>query len=107
MLRFADFELDRGAHELRPGGRVVRLERIPFDLLVLLAQRLGQPARATRPFFWSASPNRRSLVFALPTTEQIEIAAEGPQWSSGRRGRKLSELIGFRCRQRLVRANGG
>jgi len=51
MLRFADFELDRGAYELRRGGRVVGLERIPFDLLVLLAQRRDQPARATRS--WS------------------------------------------------------
>jgi hypothetical protein len=30
MLRFEDFELDRGAYELRRGGRVVHLERIPL-----------------------------------------------------------------------------
>jgi DNA-binding winged helix-turn-helix (wHTH) protein len=42
MLRFADFELDRGASELRRGGRVVHLERIPLDLLFLLAERRGQ-----------------------------------------------------------------
>jgi DNA-binding winged helix-turn-helix (wHTH) protein len=41
-LRFADFELDRGASELRRGGRVVRLERKPLDLLFLLAERCGQ-----------------------------------------------------------------
>jgi DNA-binding winged helix-turn-helix (wHTH) protein len=42
MLRFTDFELDRNASELRRGGRVVRLERIPLDLLFLLAERRGQ-----------------------------------------------------------------
>jgi DNA-binding winged helix-turn-helix (wHTH) protein len=42
MLRFADFELDQGAYELRRGGQVVHLERIPLDLLFLLAERRGQ-----------------------------------------------------------------
>ena len=42
MLRFADFELDRGAYELRRGGQVVRLERRPLDLLFLLTEKLGQ-----------------------------------------------------------------
>jgi class 3 adenylate cyclase/DNA-binding winged helix-turn-helix (wHTH) protein len=42
MLRFADFKLDRGACELRRGGQVVHLERIPLDLLFLLAERRGQ-----------------------------------------------------------------
>src|SRR5579863_9410989 len=42
LLRFADFELDRGAYELRRKGRVVRLQRIPLDLLLLLVERRGQ-----------------------------------------------------------------
>jgi DNA-binding winged helix-turn-helix (wHTH) protein len=42
MLRFEDFELDRGACELRRGGQIVHLERIPLDLLFLLAERRGQ-----------------------------------------------------------------
>ncbi|MBV8138644.1 MAG: winged helix-turn-helix domain-containing protein [Deltaproteobacteria bacterium] len=42
MLRFEDFEIDRGARELRRGGQVVHLERIPLDLLFLLAERRGQ-----------------------------------------------------------------
>jgi len=41
-LLFEDFELDRGAYVLRRGGRTVRLERIPLDLLFLLAERPGQ-----------------------------------------------------------------
>ena len=42
LLRFEDFELDRNAYQLRRGGRVVRLERIPLELLFLLADRRGQ-----------------------------------------------------------------
>jgi DNA-binding winged helix-turn-helix (wHTH) protein len=42
LLLFADFELDRGAYELRRKGRVVRLQRIPLDLLFLLVERRGQ-----------------------------------------------------------------
>jgi TolB-like protein/DNA-binding winged helix-turn-helix (wHTH) protein len=40
--RFEDFELDRGAYELRRNGCVVRLERIPLELLCLLVERSGQ-----------------------------------------------------------------
>ena len=40
-IRFEDFELDRGAFELRHKGEVVRLERLPLELLFLLAERRG------------------------------------------------------------------
>ena len=42
ILRFADFELDRRAYELRRDGHVVRLQRIPLELLLLLVERRGQ-----------------------------------------------------------------
>jgi class 3 adenylate cyclase/tetratricopeptide (TPR) repeat protein len=42
ILRFADFELDREAYELRRNGHVVRLQRIPLELLFLLVERRGQ-----------------------------------------------------------------
>ena len=41
IYRFEDFELDRGAYQLRHAGRVVHLERIPLDLLFLLTERHG------------------------------------------------------------------
>jgi TolB-like protein/DNA-binding winged helix-turn-helix (wHTH) protein/Tfp pilus assembly protein PilF len=41
-FRFGDFELDLAAYELRDKGRVVRLERQPMDLLILLIERRGQ-----------------------------------------------------------------
>jgi predicted ATPase/DNA-binding winged helix-turn-helix (wHTH) protein len=42
IVQFGDFELDRSAHELRCGGVVVKLERIPLELLFLLVNRRGQ-----------------------------------------------------------------
>jgi TolB-like protein/DNA-binding winged helix-turn-helix (wHTH) protein/Flp pilus assembly protein TadD len=41
-IRFRDVELDVAAYELRRGGRRVRLERQPMDLLILLVERRGQ-----------------------------------------------------------------
>src|ERR1019366_6739586 len=42
MLKFEDFELDQRADELRRAGRALKLERIPMDLLCLLAGNAGQ-----------------------------------------------------------------
>src|ERR1700720_374424 len=42
LLQFEDFVLDRGAYELRRGDMVVRLQRIPLELLCLLVERRGQ-----------------------------------------------------------------
>ena len=43
VLRFGDdLELDRGAYELRRSGRALKLERIPMEILLLLAERRGQ-----------------------------------------------------------------
>jgi TolB-like protein/Tfp pilus assembly protein PilF len=42
IFRFEGFELDRGAYELRRAGRTVHIERIPLDLLFLLAERQGK-----------------------------------------------------------------
>lgn len=39
--RFQDFELDLGAHELRRNGATIRLERRPFELLIMLVERNG------------------------------------------------------------------
>src|SRR5580692_309059 len=39
--RFHEFELDCVRHELRRAGRPVKIENIPFDLLVLLAESGG------------------------------------------------------------------
>jgi TolB-like protein/DNA-binding winged helix-turn-helix (wHTH) protein/Flp pilus assembly protein TadD len=40
--RFAGYELDLAAYELRRDGRPVRLERQPMDLLILLVERRGE-----------------------------------------------------------------
>src|SRR5215469_323414 len=42
LLRFADLELDLSLYELRRAGRVLKLERIPMDLLVFLVEQRGR-----------------------------------------------------------------
>jgi TolB-like protein/DNA-binding winged helix-turn-helix (wHTH) protein len=41
-FHFEEFELDRSAYQLRCDGEVVRLERLPLDLLFLLVELRGQ-----------------------------------------------------------------
>src|SRR6516162_4635630 len=41
VLTFGEFELDRGAYQLRRRGEVVHLERVPLDLLFLLVDGRG------------------------------------------------------------------
>ena len=42
LLRFDDKELDVGKYELRQQGDALRLERLPMELLILLASRQGE-----------------------------------------------------------------
>jgi DNA-binding winged helix-turn-helix (wHTH) protein len=41
-LYFDQFELDLNSYELRKSGRVVKLEKLPMELLILLAESQGQ-----------------------------------------------------------------
>ena len=41
IYKFGDFELDPSRFELRKNGRALKLERIPLDLLILLAEKEG------------------------------------------------------------------
>ena len=42
LLSFADIELDIGSYELRRNGSVLKLEKIPMELLILLVEGRGQ-----------------------------------------------------------------
>ena len=42
LVRFEDFELDPRAYQVRRSGRTLKLERIPMEVLLLLAARRGQ-----------------------------------------------------------------
>src|SRR5215467_9537688 len=42
LLRFGDLELDLFRYELRRDGRVLKLERIPLDLLIFLTEQPGR-----------------------------------------------------------------
>jgi TolB-like protein/DNA-binding winged helix-turn-helix (wHTH) protein len=44
IYKFGDFELDPSRFELKKNGRVLKLERIPMDLLILLAEKEGSVA---------------------------------------------------------------
>src|SRR6202011_6356291 len=42
IIRFDEFELDIPCYQLRRSGRLVRLEKLPMELLILLSERPGQ-----------------------------------------------------------------
>src|SRR6185312_1101443 len=42
VIRFRDFELDAERYELRRAGQVQKLEKIPMELLLMLANRPGR-----------------------------------------------------------------
>ena len=42
VIKFAEFELDLGRYELRRQGHAVKLEKVPMELLILLAGKEGQ-----------------------------------------------------------------
>ena len=42
ILSFHDTELDIGRYEIRRNGQLLRLERLPMELLILLASRQGE-----------------------------------------------------------------
>src|SRR5277367_104275 len=42
LFQFEDYVLNHGAYELRQGGVVVPLQRVPLELLCLLVERRGQ-----------------------------------------------------------------
>ena len=42
IVQFDEFELDLGRYELRRGDRVVKLEKSPMQLLILLVENQGQ-----------------------------------------------------------------
>ena len=42
FVRFGDFELDRESYQLRRQGSAVRMESLPFRLLLLLVERRGE-----------------------------------------------------------------
>src|SRR5437588_6974267 len=44
IYKFGDFELDPSRFELKRNGRVQKMERMPMDLLILLAEKEGNVA---------------------------------------------------------------
>ena len=63
VIHFGDFELDPGAFELRRSGRVVRLERIPLELLLFLGITSGLRVIRSRT---TATRRQTSILFRRP-----------------------------------------
>ena len=42
ILYFDQFEMDLNSYELRKSGHVIKLEKLPMELLILLAEKRGQ-----------------------------------------------------------------
>lgn len=78
LIRFADFELDVERYQLRRAGHAIRIERLPMDLLILLASRHGElVARADIvDRIWGGSPFRDTENGINTAIRKIRIALE-------------------------------
>lgn len=78
LIRFADFELDVERYQLRRGGHEIRLERLPMDLLILLASRHGEliARAAIVDRLWGGSPFRDTENGINTAIRKIRIALE-------------------------------
>jgi TolB-like protein len=78
LIRFADFELDVERYQLRRAGQTIRIERLPMDLLILLASRHGElVARADIvDRIWGGSPFRDTENGINTAIRKIRIALE-------------------------------
>jgi len=78
VIRFADFELDVESYQLRRAGHAIRIERLPMDLLILLASRHGElVARADIvDHIWGGSPFRDTENGINTAIRKIRIALE-------------------------------
>ena len=76
IIRFADFELDVERYQLRRGAVEVRLERLPMDLLILLAARRGELVSRADIVdrLWAGSPFRDTDNGLNTAIRKIRIA---------------------------------
>ncbi|MEM5399372.1 winged helix-turn-helix domain-containing protein [Paraburkholderia unamae] len=76
IIRFADFELDVERYQLRREGTEVKLERLPMDLLILLASRRGELVSRADIVdrLWAGSPFRDTDNGLNTAIRKIRIA---------------------------------
>ncbi len=87
VLQFGDFELDIRNHRLRRSGSELKLERIPMELLILLASRPGELVRERRSF--KSFGGMRSTL--IPKTQSIPPSGRYDKfWATTRRAPALS-----------------
>ena len=76
-IRFGDgVELDAQAYKLRRAGRVLKLERIPLEILLLLIEQKGQIIAREQIVdrVWGKAP------FSIPTTASIAPSARSVRY---------------------------
>jgi TolB-like protein len=81
-IRIADVELDIQRYELRRGGEMVRLERLPMELLMLMASRHGQLVTRTEIVraLWGTNTYRETDNSINTAIRKIRVAlGEDPE----------------------------
>lgn len=78
LIRFADYELDVERYQLRRAGQQIRLERLPMDLLIMLASRHGELVARTDIVdrLWGGSLFRDTENGINTAIRKIRIALE-------------------------------
>ena len=77
-VRFGDFALNVAAYELRDKGRVVRLERQPMDVLILLVERRGQLVTRAEIVDRLWGPDKTPEMAKLANDGLAEVCAKHP-----------------------------
>lgn len=116
VLRFDRFELDLNAYQLRRSGHVVKLERLPMELLILLAQRQRElvTREQIRERLWGKDvfvDSRQGINTAIcKLRAALHDSSERPrllQTVAGRGYRLLAEVSGAQQNGHVPKANGG
>jgi DNA-binding winged helix-turn-helix (wHTH) protein len=108
LVRFANFEVDLRAAELRREGSRVRLQEQPFLLLAVLLEYAGEVVtrEELRKRLWSADTfvdfDHRLAVAVSKLRDALRESAENPKFveTDGRRERMVAKSIGrpaMRC----------
>jgi hypothetical protein len=76
VARFEEFELDCGRYELRQGDRVVKLEKIPMEILTLLIEANESGGRT-----FSSIPSTASTPLSAKSGRRWETIQTNPATS--------------------------
>jgi TolB-like protein/DNA-binding winged helix-turn-helix (wHTH) protein/Flp pilus assembly protein TadD len=112
LIYFADFVVDQRAGELRKGGRKVRLQEQPFQVLAALLESSGEVVtrEELRTRLWPADTfvdfDHRLAAAVNKIRDVLEDSAQNPRFieTVGRRGYRF--LVAVERGERLAESNG-